>query len=91
MNIVLRVSSTGRPAGMNVRDGSVEPTPTSSTRRRQGDERLWKGAGNGVVFFHTQARSLWAARARQLGVALLAIATIVGLVLLTLAVAYARQ
>ena len=60
-------------------------------RPRRVKERPWKGAGYGVVFFKPQGPSLWAVRARRWGPALLAIATIVGLVLLALTVAYAGE
>ncbi len=84
-NIVLTLSSEGRPVAMNLRDDSLEPTLIRSTRPVRVDGRRWKGAGNGVVFFEPQRRS----RVRHWGAALLAIATTVGLALLTLAVTHA--
>lgn len=89
INIVLALSSTGRPVAMNRADGSIEPT-LARTRQRA-DGRPWKGSGNGVVFFQPQGRSRWAVRARHAGVALLAVAATFGLALLTLAAAYAVE
>jgi hypothetical protein len=89
IDIVLTLSSTGRPVAMSPRDGFIEPT--LARMRQRADERPWIGRGNGVVFFKPQRRSRWAARARHWGVALLVIATMFALGLLTLAVAYASQ
>jgi len=91
LNIVLTLSSAGRPVAMNLRDGSFEPTLMRPTRPVRVDGRPWKGAGNGVVFFASRRRSRWAVRVRHWGVALLAIAVTVGLALFTLAVAHAGE
>jgi hypothetical protein len=89
IDIVLTLSSTGRPVVTHRRVGSIEPTLPWTQQRA--DERTWKVSDNGVVFFKPQRRSRWAARARHWGVALLVIATTLALVLLTLVVAYATQ
>jgi len=86
MNIVLVLSSTGRPRATN--DGSVAPMLMPPTQQ-WADGAPWKVRGNGVVFFKPQARSRRAVHVRHWGVALLVIATLAGLVLLALMVAFA--
>jgi hypothetical protein len=88
-NIVLALSSTGRPVATNLADDSIEPTLPRMPQRADG--RPWTGSGNGVVFFPPRGRSRWAVRRRHAGVALLAVATTFGLALLALAAAYAVE
>lgn len=89
MKIVVALSSTGRPLAMNLRDDSTEPTLPGTGQRAA--ERPWRNSGNGVMFFPSQGRSRWAARAHHWGLALLAVTMTFALALLTLAVAYALQ
>ena len=90
-NIVLTLSSTGRPVAMDLRDGSVESTLMLPTRQARVDGQPWKGTGNGVVFFPPRPRSRRAMRVRHRVVALLAIAATVGLALFTVVVTRAGE